>query len=471
MQTQRILLVDDQLAIRKSVADALRAKRHSVLTAETVADAMKFLQQDRIDLVFIESQLSDGDAAGFLHGLTELAVHPLVVVTGSNPKIEVVVECMRLGACDFLLKPFSTRQVEETVKKAILLSRVVNVSRPQLSKSSSDLHLIGNSQPIVALKQLIHKVAPTEATVLIRGENGTGKELVSNDIYKLSSRCNGPFVKINCAAVSETLMESEFFGHEKGSFTGATERREGRFELANGGTLLLDEISEIPPRLQAKLLRVLQEREFERVGGSKTIKVDVRVLATTNRDMKKAVANGEFREDLYHRLNVFPLSIPPLRERGEDILLLANHFLSASCKRYGKETQGFTDQAIEAMKSYSWPGNVRELQNCVERAVILSAEDTAIQVEALGLMGPGESGSIQLEAPVLQSVTAAEDDSSAPDASPRIATLEELEKRHILRTLSLTRGNRTHAAELLKISIRTLRNKLHEYKVSDNAAA
>lgn len=468
MHSQRVLLVDGHLAVRKPVADFLRSRRHSVLTAETLADAFKFLEQDRIDLVFIEAQLQDGDAADFLKGLIHMPCHPLVVVTSSNPSVESVVECMRLGACDFLIKPFSTRQVEETLKKSVLLSRVVNLNRPQVAKSAADLCIIGNSQPIVALKQLIQKVAPTDATVLIHGENGTGKELVSSDIYKLSFRADCPFVKINCAAVSETLMESEFFGHEKGSFTGAAERREGRFELANGGTLLLDEISEIPPRLQAKLLRVLQEREFERVGGAKTLHVDVRVLATTNRDMKKAVANGEFREDLYHRLNVFPLNIPPLRERGEDMFLLANHFLDAACKRYNRRISGFADRTLEAMKHYPWTGNVRELQNCVERAVILSTDESLIEVDALGILNSEECRPDNTPQPDLPCQQLSIPLNEAPSS---VATLEELEKRHILHTLSLTKGNRTHAAELLKISIRTLRNKLHEYKINNNDTA
>jgi transcriptional regulator with GAF, ATPase, and Fis domain len=248
--------------------------------------------------------------------------------------------------------------------------------------------------------------------------------LVAQDIFNLSSRSEGPFIKINCAAVSESLMESEFFGHEKGAYTGATERREGRFELANGGTLLLDEISEVPLHLQAKLLRVLQERELERVGGSKTIKVDVRVIATTNRDMKRAVANGEFREDLYYRLNVFPIHIAPLRERKEDIPMLAEHFLHAGCKHYGRKISGFSPESLHAMENWAWNGNVRELQNCIERAVILTQEHSFIEPNALGLNLPDYSVRAEVQTAIEPKIAPpVEEKKSSPlHPSPRLTS-------------------------------------------------
>jgi len=364
------------------------------------------------------------------------------------------------------------------------------------------------------LRQIIERVAPTDATILITGESGTGKEMVARELYRHSPRRSEPYIKVNCAAVSENLIESEFFGHEKGAFTGAADRREGRFELANRGTLLLDEVSEIPLNLQAKLLRVLQEREFERVGGNKTIKVNVRILATSNRDLLHFVERGEFRQDLYYRLNVFPVHVPPLRERAEDILELADHFLQRFARKHGIQPNGFSDRAREAMLAYSWPGNVRELQNTVERAVILTGENLAVSCAALGLpvlsrppaagtqpsfeavAGDAAGGLLtsrpptplppvpaaapgpatrQLEftppPPPPEFPAVAEDrngDEAAPAAPAQdtVIPLEEMERQHILTVLRHTAGNRTRAASLLGISIRTLRNKLQEYRAA-----
>jgi transcriptional regulator with GAF, ATPase, and Fis domain len=328
------------------------------------------------------------------------------------------------------------------------------------------------------LKQMISKVAPTEATVLICGENGTGKELVANELFRRSNRTSQPFIRVNCAAVSDTLIESEFFGHEKGSFTGALQKREGRFELANGGTILLDEISEISPRLQAKLLRVLQEREFERVGGNKTIKVNVRVIATTNRDLRKSVERGEFREDLYYRLNVFPLNVPALRTRSDDVLTLAQYFLERFSRKHGVKVSGITKNAATLLLSHSWPGNVRELQNTIERGVILSEGGAPLRAEILGLLSapnspvnPQSPGSSEVppfvpdrvpvefdSQPVV--VDSHENNGVVADALP----LEEIEKQHILAVLDQSAGNRTQAATVLGISPRTLRNKIAQYR-------
>jgi len=263
------------------------------------------------------------------------------------------------------------------------MRRVTKYYVEESDTRSSDI--VGESDPIQKLKTLVDKVAKTEATVLITGENGTGKELVARELYRNSMLAKQPYIRVNCAAISETLMESEFFGHEKGAFTGATERREGRFELADGGTILLDEISEIAPSLQAKLLRVLQEKEFERVGGNKTIEVKVRVLATTNRNLLEEVEKGNFREDLYYRLNVFPISVPPLRERGSDILLLANTFLQRHSRRHGNDQISFSKNCEKAILGHGWPGNVRELENALERAVILADPGKKIEAELLGI--------------------------------------------------------------------------------------
>ncbi len=464
MPFDRILIVDDQAIIRKSMADALRAKRHSVILAGTISEAERQIQRGKINVMFLDVRLPDGDGIELLQKLSNMPDRPLVIMMSGEVNIESAVECMRLGAFDFLIKPFTIEQVEGTFKKAQMLSRIMKVNRNLSNDVSKSLNLLGESPAMLKLKQLIHKVAPTEATVLVSGENGTGKELVAQDIYNLSSRADAPFIKINCAAVSETLMESEFFGHEKGAFTGALERRIGRFEMADGGTLLLDEISEIPPRLQAKLLRVLQEREFERVGGTKTVKVDVRIIATTNRNMKQAMANGDFREDLYYRLNVFPVHIVPLRERKEDIPKLAEHFLYTSCKRYNRNIPGFALETLDAMIQWPWKGNVRELQNCIERAVILSPEEDPILPEALGFI---ISNSVHAPAKAAAPV---EVKSTESKPEPILSSLDELEKRHILHALTLTKGNRSHAAGILKISIRTLRNKLNEYNYREPKA-
>ena len=326
--------------------------------------------------------------------------------------------------------------------------------------------LVGTSAEITKLRDMLRKVAPTEATVLIQGENGTGKELVAQALYHASTRSHLPYIRVNCAALSENLMESEFFGHEKGAFTGAMERREGRFELANGGTLLLDEISEISPRLQAKLLRVLQEREFERVGGVKTIQVDVRVLATTNRDLKKAVDKGDFREDLYYRLNVFPVSVPPLRERAGDIRVLADYFLDKFAKQYNRPDLKLTPECNAALEAHRWPGNVRELQNAIERAVIMSEPGAPLITSVLGLPGihpPAASNRVN-EAYEPELEASPEDESSM--LGDVQVPLSALEKEHILRVLAACGNNRTRAADALQISIRTLRNKLHEYRLN-----
>ena len=310
-----------------------------------------------------------------------------------------------------------------------------------------------------SLRQLIRKVARTQATVLIQGESGTGKELVARAIFRESPRANSPFIKVNCAAIPEHLIESEFFGHEKGAFTGALNKREGRFELAHGGTILLDEVSEISTQLQAKLLRVLQERELERVGGNRTIKVDVRVIATTNRHLEQSVEKKEFRQDLFFRLNVVPVHVPPLREHKEDIPCLAEQFLLRFTRKHGVRVTGISPDCMAALTAHDWPGNVREFQNVIERAVILSSDGQELGREHLGLTGPVVTSG----APAVAAIPALIP--SGPVANSGVP-LAEIEKQHILASLQQCAGNRTHAAKQLGISIRTLRNKLHEYGVA-----
>ena len=467
MAIEKILVVDDELIIRKSIEEILRANRISVCSVGTLADAEKQLGRHSFDLILLDIKLPDGQGTDLLDRLASQPLKPLIIMMSGYGTVESAVACMKAGAFDYLLKPFSLNQVEVLVRKAEAYRQVLKVNEYLNREIVGSRDFLGESPLISRVRQIIRKVGPTEATVLISGENGTGKELIANEIFKASGRVNSPYIKVNCAAVTETLIESEFFGHEKGSFTGATERREGRFELANGGTLLLDEISEVSPRVQAKLLRVLQEREFERVGGSKTIKVDVRVLATTNRDLKKAVADGEFRQDLYYRLNVVPLVAPPLRERQEDIMLLADAMLHSACRSYGARVRGFSAAAREAMLRHDWPGNVRELQNTIERAVILAEENKHIEPACLGLIHLADAAAPAPCAPAPRPIW--EVGPALP--SDGVKPLDVVEREHILRALDQTQGNRTQAAHLLKISIRTLRNKLNEYKVVETLAA
>ena len=476
MAVEKVLVIDDEPFIRRTFEEVLRGKRYGVSSAGTLAEAERLMKKDQFDLVFLDVRLPDGEGTAFLEKMFKGVNPPLAIMMSGFGTVESAVECMRLGAFDYLLKPFSISQIDVLVKKAETYRQMVRVNEYLASELTSSKEIVGESESILMLREVLRKVAPTEATVLIQGENGTGKELVAQAIYRASGRASQPYIRVNCAALSESLMESEFFGHEKGSFTGATERREGRFELANGGTLLLDEISEISPRLQAKLLRVLQEREFERVGGTKTIQVDVRVLATTNRDLGKSVEKGDFREDLYYRLNVFPVAVPPLRERQGDVELLARHFLHHFCRQHGKADVVLTPECISVLEAHRWPGNVRELQNTVERAVILSEPGMPLSPVVLGL-GEGTGFPAAVRLPLRQGKSAvrssgaesqnhAQRNGSAATAARGDVELPlaEIEKKHILRVLEACGDNRTRAAEALGISIRTLRNKLQEYR-------
>lgn len=462
MALDRILVVDDTAIIRKTLEERLRGKRYAVSTAGSISEAEKRIAGNTFDLIFLDMELPDGDGRVFIERMSQTDPKPLVVMITANGSVETVVECMRSGAFDYVTKPFSMTQIDLVLKKASEFQRAVKVTDFLNRDSISRREIIGKSPAIVRLRELIHRVGRTNATVMISGENGTGKELVANEIFLNSQRLNKPFIKVNCAAISETLIESEFFGHEKGSFTGATDQRDGRFELADGGTILLDEVSEISLALQAKLLRVLQEREFERVGGNKTIKVDVRVLATTNRDLLKAVQKGDFREDLYYRLNVFPIQVPPLRDRTGDVELLANHFLERFSREHGLKSSGFSQDAMAGLVAHNWPGNVRELQNVVERAAILAEEGAPITAELMGLIPPQVAMAAPVAVPVPGVVV--HPVGGDPSTVGEVVPLHEMEKRAIINALNQTNGNRTQAAELLQISIRTLRNKLAEYR-------
>ena len=477
MPIEKVIVLEDDQIVRKNLENCLRRRRYDVASVSTIAAAQECLAKDNFDVIFLDVRLPDGDGTDLLKVLQSRPQKPLAVVTTGFGSVESAVECMKNGAFDYLIKPFSNEQIEVTLRKAEEFTQILKVNQ-YLSRDNEEIgqELLGRSAAMNDLRQLVRKVARTQATVLIQGESGTGKELVARGLYRESPRANAPFIKLNCAAIPENLIESEFFGHEKGAFTGAMNKREGRFELAHGGTILLDEISEISSSVQAKLLRVLQERELERVGGNRTIKVDTRVIATTNRRLDESVEKKEFRQDLFFRLNVVPIHVPPLRERIEDIPFLAEEFTRRFSRKHGAQVHGLSPNAMRALKAHHWPGNVRELQNVIERAVILSCDCGQLEPEHLGLAAPAPASpaglpvadsKLQIECPERQNLQTATVNSELTANNNGngngFLTMAELEKRHILSALTRCKGNRTHAAKMLEISIRTLRNKLHEY--------
>lgn len=458
MAIEKVIVVDDDATIRRSLELQLKGKRLAVALCATISEAERTVAAEPFDLMFVDVRLPDGDGTDLLARLSSQPRKPVIVMMTGHGSVESAVSCIRAGAFDYIIKPFSSGQIEVVMNKAASFIQALKVNQVLSYQATDPAPLIGESQRIRQLRQLIQKVASTEATVLIGGENGTGKELVATEIFRASARSAKPFIKVNCAAISDNLIESEFFGHEKGAFTGATEKREGRFELADQGTILLDEVSEIPPRLQAKLLRVLQEREFERVGGGRTIRVNVRVLATTNRDLATSVERQEFRQDLYYRLNVFPITVPPLRARKEDIPMLVDAFLKRIAQRTGIHSPAVTPQAMAILMAYDWPGNVRELQNVIERAVILHDPEEGINAEVMSPMFPN----IDIGEPPIERITLA---SGTTLAFPEeVIPLESVEREYIMHALRQAKGNRTQTAQMLGISIRTLRNKLNQLK-------
>jgi DNA-binding NtrC family response regulator len=490
MQIEKILIVEDDLIARKNLDQQLRKWNYEVKQAASLNDARRHLDSDSFDVIILDVDLPDGQGPDILKELQNQRQRPMVIMSTGFGTVDSAVECIKAGAFDYLIKPTSPQQLEITLKKAELFNQLVQVNNyHNTSDEDEGSELLGRTEQMKQVRKLIRTVARTQATVLIQGENGTGKELVARALFRESPRREKPYIKVNCAAISESLIESEFFGHEKGSFTGAISKRLGRFELADTGTILLDEISEISLPIQTKLLRVLQEREFERVGGNRTIRVDVRVIATTNRDLKQSVRNNEFREDLFFRLNVIPIQVPPLRERLDDITYLADHFLKRFSRKNGIKIAGLSQRCQEALLKHKWPGNVRELQNSIERGVILCGEGKVLEPEHIFL---DHSGFIPLDSSALnlrhghgsessenpsgsgtqESVhsgsTPVPDPTSDPDGKP--IPLADLERKQIYKALQFTENNKTRAAEILGISIRTLRNKLNEYRDNGTAA-
>jgi len=469
MPIEKIIILEDNDIIRRSLEVQLHKRRYDVVGVSTLAAAQEYLAKDNWDLMFVDVRLPDGEGTDLLRELQNRPVKPLVVIMTGHASVESAVACMRDGAFDYLIKPFSNDQIDITLKKAEDFTQLVKVNHYLSHEEAEETgyELLGRSPAMQGLRDLIRKVARTQATVLVQGESGTGKELVSRAIYRESPRANAPFIKVNCAAIPENLIESEFFGHEKGAFTGALNKREGRFELAHGGTILLDEISEVSPQVQAKLLRVLQERELERVGGNRTIKVDVRVIATTNRNLEESVARKEFRQDLFFRLNVVPILVPPLRERKEDILHLAEQFMLRFTRKHGVRVNGISPACRSALLAHDWPGNVRELQNVIERAVILCPDGEELSAAHLGFHPSGGTGTTATATP---STPATPSSASTAAVGPdSIVPLDQLERQAILHAVEICKGNRTHAAKHLGISIRTMRNKLKEYGLAGSS--
>ncbi len=443
----RILVVDDEANARTALAELLRDEGFDV---ETAADAFKALGKFAAfspDLLLTDLKMPGMDGIELMRKIHAAEQDTEVIVMTAFGAVESAVEAMRAGATDYLTKPLNFDELLIVAERALdrrKLRADATRMRARLADRASRGKIIGDSPVMQKVFKVIDQVAPSRASVLITGESGTGKELVAEALHQLSPRANGPFVKLHCAALAETLLESELFGHERGAFTGAVSRRDGRFHIAHGGTLFLDEIGEIAPSIQVKLLRFLQEREFERVGGTQTIQVDVRVIAATNRKLANAVKDGTFREDLYYRLNVVGLEMPALRDRQSDIPQLANFFLGHFSEENGKEIDAFSDEAMDKLVDYHWPGNVRELENAVERAVVM-ANGRYVEAEHL----PS------------QIVPAA-----ATDTAPVIpgSSLEEIERNAILRTLESTGGSTSKAAEILAISVRKIQYKLHAYR-------
>lgn len=474
MAIDKIIVLDDEMIIRKSLEEQLRKRRYCVASAGTLKDARKLLLKDQFDLIFIDVRLPDGEGTELLEQCVDMPNGPIVVMMTGYGSVESAVKCMQMGAFDYVLKPFSIEEIEVIMKKVESYSQLVRVNNYFTNQMHEEKgELIGDSPELKKLKELVKKVAKTEATVLVTGENGTGKERVACELHRQSLLSDKPFIKVNCAAISENLIESEFFGHEKGAFTGATQRREGRFELANNGTILLDEIGEISPKVQVKLLRVLQEQEFERVGGDKTLNVNVRVLATTNRNLVEAVERGEFREDLYYRLNVFPITVPALRDRKDDILNLGEHFLEKFTRKHGIKIPGFSKEAQKALMEHIWPGNVRELENTIERAVIMADPGKAITASGLGIVyrdrcmvafpqAENNSRTPFLVSPPEVGIPMSE--SVQKTKNKEFIGLEDWERKHVEEALEITGGNQTKAAQLLKISAKELRSKLKAYE-------
>jgi len=477
-EAKRVLIADDEINMRRVLEALLRRDGYDVVTAANGNEALANMGRG-INMVITDLKMPGLDGMGLLRKLSvDYPDVPVVMIT-AHGSVENAVEAVKLGAFDYLEKPFDQEQIHQIVAKAMLTHTLARRdARPEDTTVHGRFRLVGESLAIRQVYAVVEKVADTPSTVLITGESGTGKELVARALHDNSSRHAGPFIKINCAAIPKTLMESELFGYEKGAFTGAVGSKPGRFELAHGGTLFLDEIGEIPVEMQVKLLRVLQESEFERVGGIKTIKVDVRLLTATNRDLAVEIAGGGFRDDLYYRLNVVPIHLPALRERRQDIPLLVDHFIARFNERLKKQITGIEPAAVERLVAHNWPGNIRELENVIERT-ILFCEGPRIRLEDLPAdLGGGTLRPSQPDLPVVVSAPpppTSPPPSAAPPVGEEVGSLKEavrveterVERDLIQRALDETGGNVTQAARKLQISRKSLQTKMKELGLRD----
>lgn len=449
MDAHSILVVDDDNYIRLFLQETLEGKGYRVELAEDGKAALAKVKAEPPDLVLTDLKMPKMDGLELLQAINKLDQPPGVIIITAYGTVETAVKAMKEGAFDYLTKPFSITEIESRLSRYFEINSLRRENRhlkKQLQAQAVITDMIGQSREILDVMQVVEMVSRSDAPVFIQGESGTGKELVATAVHRRSDRADRPFLQLNCAAIPENLMESTLFGHIQGSFTGASKTTKGIFEEADGGTLLLDEISEISPGMQAKLLRVLQEQQFTKVGSHKPIDVDVRIVATSNRDIKALVREGQFREDLFYRLNVVPILVPPLRERKDDIPILLDHFLDLFCRKYGQHKKTISTDTRRQLEHYGWPGNVREMKNSTERAILFAGDLPQLEMEHFFPSSSRETSSL------------------ASDFTGS-NTIAEVEKQAILATLEGTGNNRTQAARILDISVKTLRNKLKLYEI------
>lgn len=467
----KIIVIDDDPYVLDMLKAFLEKEGYHVDVRKNGKEGLGALKSDVYDLAFVDLIMPELDGVSVIEKSKELNINTPIVIITAYASIETAVKAMRLGAYDYISKPFNLEEIKLLVKRVNEYNRLKKENKllkKQLSYYAGSNNLIGSSSVMQEVFSFIDKIADTDSTVLITGESGTGKEVVAKAIHYKSSRFNEPFVPLNCAAIPKDLLESELFGHEKGSFTGAIQTRLGRFERANKGTIFLDEIAELHPSLQAKMLRVIQEKEFERVGGVKTIKVDVRIIAATNKNLEDEVKKGTFREDLFYRLNVLPINLPPLRERKEDIPLLIHHFLDVHAKKRKMKKLRIDNGAMQCLQSYKWPGNVRELENLIERLTILD-NDGLITIPDLPDRMRNESyvtEDMNVKVMNFSSNIVINEDMIPPNGVNLNKVLEEMEKKYILQALHMAQGVKKKAAELLSLNRTTLIEKMKKLRIN-----
>jgi len=450
---ERILVVDDDRNQCLMLKKLLEREQYRVATADSAKAAIEVFHHDDFDLVLSDLKMPDLDGIALFTNLKTSRPDLIFILVTAFGSIPSAVEAVRSGIYDYITKPVDTNELLKTLDRAFELQRLKaenQALREEVLHHQEAVKIVGSSRRMVELMETIQMVARSDATVLIRGESGTGKELVATALHANSRRRDKPMIKVNCAALPETLLESELFGHERGAFTGAEYQRKGRFELANEGTIFLDEIAEMPPHVQVKLLRVLQERQFERLGSSSTITANVRVIASTNRNLEQLVPEGKFREDLYYRINVVPIVLPALRERRDDIILLANYFIRKYCEKDSRPLLRLSKEARDYLVQYSWPGNVRELENCIERAVVLERS------------GEIQASSLTLERDLRQALR----DGIADELLESEFSMDDFERELLVRALARTNWNQSRAAELLGLTRRTLQYRMEKYSIT-----